>query len=285
MPDQFYKWTRFRTFLLMKEVPLIRTLPQKFQVDMYSLLKHAVYSDGDCIVKQGDVGDKFYIITDGASDVVQEKYSEKGDIIERKTLVRLYEGHFFGEMALVFDEPRIASVFAVGKTSCLYLSKEAFTKALSAEQFQVMMQDVAYQRAEVREKREKKEKAELAAKATLSRMTSSSTTTGESLSTMDSLSLLSRSTSSSKTSSGTPRAPGTPGTSKGTPRSGCGWESDGWSDAERNVTTTNKLVRRKLATGQKFINKYIILKEIGMVDTCTTGYMYTVNALSVAMCG
>lgn len=239
----------------MKEVPLIRTLPQNFQVDMYSLLKHAVYADGDYIVKQGDVGDKFYIITDGAADVVQEKYDNDKVVLERKTLVRLYEGHFFGEMALVFDEPRVASVLAVGKTSCLYLSKGAFTKALSAEQFQVMMQDVAYQRAEVREKREKKEQAEIAAKATLSRMTSTNTeATAISMSSIASIAPLFSRNSTSGSSHSTPRGRGNMESA---------WDSDGGSDTERNVTTTNKLVKRKLATGQKFINKYIILKEIG----------------------
>jgi CRP-like cAMP-binding protein len=279
-PDQFAKWTHFRTFLLMKEVPLIRTLPQNFQVEMYSLLKHTVYTDGDYIVKQGDVGDKFYIITDGAADVVQEKFDPENKTTERKTLVRLYEGHFFGEMALVFDEPRVASVFAVGKTSCLYLSKGAFTKALSAEQFQVMMQDVAYQRAEVREKREKKEQAELAAKATLSRITSTTTGSGDSQMTMSSIASIAPLFSRSSTAnSSTPRG--------ANPCSG--WDSDGGgSDNERNVTTTNKLVKRKLATGQKFINKYIILREIGrgafgFVYLCKSeedGQLYAMKSIS-----
>ena len=252
-PENFSVWSHFRTFLLMKEVPLIRTLPQNFQVDMYSLLKLAVFDDGDYIVKQGDVGDKFYIITDGAADVVQEKF-ENGNV-DRKTLVRLYEGHFFGEMALVFDEPRVASVFAVGKTSCLYLSKSAFTKALSAEQFQIMMQDVAYQRAEVREKREQKEQAALAAKETLNRITSSQTDSQVlSMSSIATIApLLNRVTTGSSVSGNTRHNSVT-----------SGWDSDhAGSDNERNVTTTKKLIKRKLSTGQKFINKYIILKTLG----------------------
>ena len=67
---------------------------------------------------------------------------------------RLYEGHFFGEMALIYDEPRVASVIAVGKTSCLYLSKAAFREALTDKQFHIMMQDISYQRVITREKRE-----------------------------------------------------------------------------------------------------------------------------------
>lgn len=68
--------------------------------------------------------------------------------------LRLYEGHFFGEMALIYDEPRVASVIAVGKTSCLYLCKAAFREALTDKQFHIMMQDISYQRVITREKRE-----------------------------------------------------------------------------------------------------------------------------------
>jgi CRP-like cAMP-binding protein len=137
-PKDFYLWHKFRTFLLMKAVPLIRTLPQSDQLEMYSLLQHQEFQDGEFIIRQGDVGDKFYIITGGAADVVEESFD--GFYFRRDVLTRLYEGHFFGEMAIIYDEPRVASVVAVGRTSCLYLSKAAFREALSTQQFHMMMQ-------------------------------------------------------------------------------------------------------------------------------------------------
>jgi hypothetical protein len=88
----------------MKAVPLIRTLPQSEQIEMYSLLQHQEFQDGEYIIRQGDVGDKFYIITDGAADVIEESYDSFH--FRREVLTRLYEGHFFGEMAIIYDEPR-----------------------------------------------------------------------------------------------------------------------------------------------------------------------------------
>jgi hypothetical protein len=88
----------------MKAVPLIRTLPQSDQLEMYSLLQHQEFQDGEFIIRQGDVGDKFYIITGGAADVVEESFD--GFYFRRDVLTRLYEGHFFGEMAIIYDEPR-----------------------------------------------------------------------------------------------------------------------------------------------------------------------------------
>lgn len=88
----------------MKAVPLIRTLPQSDQLEMYSLLQHQEFHDGEYIIRQGDVGDKFYIITGGAADVIEESFD--GFYFRRDVLTRLYEGHFFGEMAIIYDEPR-----------------------------------------------------------------------------------------------------------------------------------------------------------------------------------
>jgi CRP-like cAMP-binding protein len=103
-PEYFPLWHKFRTFLLMKAVPLIRTLPQSDQLEMYAMLQHQEFSDGEAIIRQGDVGDKFYIITDGMADVIEESWD--GFHFRRDVLTRLYEGHFFGEMAIIYDEPR-----------------------------------------------------------------------------------------------------------------------------------------------------------------------------------
>lgn len=129
---QFHIWHQFRIFLLMKAVPVFCTLPQDEQLEIYSLLQHEDFDDGECIVLQGEIGDKFYVITDGAVDVVETFMTEK-NVVTRRTLTRLYEGHFFGELALIYDEPRVASVIAVGYTSCLYITKEEFRNALTGK--------------------------------------------------------------------------------------------------------------------------------------------------------
>jgi hypothetical protein len=41
----------------------------------------------------------------------------------------MFEGHYFGELALIFDEPRNASVRAIGTVNCMYISKEVSTHA------------------------------------------------------------------------------------------------------------------------------------------------------------
>jgi CRP-like cAMP-binding protein len=198
-PKDFYLWHKFRTFLLMKAVPLIRTLPQSDQLEMYSLLQHQEFQDGDYIIRQGDVGDKFYIITGGAADVVEEAFD--GFYFRRDVLTRLYEGHFFGEMAIIYDEPRCVDSFLLAlllphsplqscKCGCcranlMSLSFQSRIQGSSLDPAvphddagrkvdpflsRNSLQNVAYERTLVRERREKTNIAKL-----LSHETSSST--------------------------------------------------------------------------------------------------------------
>jgi hypothetical protein len=78
------------------------------------------YLDGESIVKEGDPGDRLCVVYRG--DVVVHKRMPEG---ERK-VARLGVGDFFGEMSLFDDEPRSASVSAVGDAEVLVLNRDRF---------------------------------------------------------------------------------------------------------------------------------------------------------------
>ena len=69
-------------------------------------------------------------------------------------LVTLRDGHFFGEMSLVNDEPRVASVISIGITFCIVLSKGIFRNALTDDSFQKVVEDMLIKRNEIRKKRQ-----------------------------------------------------------------------------------------------------------------------------------
>eukprot|EP00946_MAST-07B_sp_MAST-7B-sp1_P005249 g5249.t1 len=69
-------------------------------------MEHRVYKLGKYIVRQGEIGDKFYIIMSGTVRVQLEP-EIPGE--EAKTLVNLGPGDSFGELALINEEPRAAS--------------------------------------------------------------------------------------------------------------------------------------------------------------------------------
>jgi cAMP-dependent protein kinase regulator len=85
-----------------------------------SLTKQS-YEDGQYIIKQGDVGDQFYVVYRGKVAV-----SKTDDSGYETVLLELSEGEVFGERALIKKEPRKANVKAIGNVECYYLEKHDF---------------------------------------------------------------------------------------------------------------------------------------------------------------
>ncbi len=80
--------------------------------------------EGTVIIKEGTTGDEMYIIESGKVEV----YLTRGDVV--LLLSELQEASFFGEMTLLTDKPRSATVKA--KTNCrlLILKKQEFMKII-----------------------------------------------------------------------------------------------------------------------------------------------------------
>lgn len=86
------------------------------------LLKRELYVGGSRIIRQGDIGDKFYIIRGGTVTIT--KVNSSG--LEEK-ISMLAKGAYFGEKALLSDERRTANIYANPPgTECLVLDKDSF---------------------------------------------------------------------------------------------------------------------------------------------------------------
>jgi HlyB family type I secretion system ABC transporter len=80
------------------------------------------FSFGDVIVREGEAADAFYLLVSGTARVV--KHGESGDEV---ALNVLHAGDSFGEMALLEDTTRIASVRASGHIEALRLNRAVFS--------------------------------------------------------------------------------------------------------------------------------------------------------------
>jgi len=79
------------------------------------------FGPGQVIVRKGDVGNKLYIVVHGEVEVVDED-PKKGESI----IANLGPGKCFGEMALVKDQPRSATVRSRTEVSLLSLDRYGF---------------------------------------------------------------------------------------------------------------------------------------------------------------
>lgn len=93
--------------------------------ELIKALRKRKVKQGETIIKQGEIGDKFYIIGSGEVSV----HIKKG-FGRAKKVATLSTGDFFGEMALITDIPRTATVIAEEPTELFVLYKADFKKIL-----------------------------------------------------------------------------------------------------------------------------------------------------------
>jgi CRP/FNR family cyclic AMP-dependent transcriptional regulator len=110
---------------LTKDVDVLRNIPlfAKLAPARLKLLaftsERLQYLSGDELFHEGDYGDAVYIILDGKADILVD--SPKG-AIKLKTLGK----NIFGEIAILCDVPRTATVVAHGDLETLRLPKDGF---------------------------------------------------------------------------------------------------------------------------------------------------------------
>ena len=100
-------------------------LPKEKHDEIIRAMENQSIAPGTIIFRQGDPGDRYYIIQSGKVKV----FREDADGLETELSV-LGAGESFGEMALLTGEARSASVKAVEQTRLMVLSKEQFRRIL-----------------------------------------------------------------------------------------------------------------------------------------------------------
>ena len=103
---------------LIRRIPLFKSLPEDQIPQIASCLKSFFVLEGEAMVEQGDRANSMYIIARGVARVCREADGQSRD------LATLLAGDFFGEIALLSNENRTASVRAVTPCSLFELSRE-----------------------------------------------------------------------------------------------------------------------------------------------------------------
>ncbi|KAI8465523.1 MAG: cyclic nucleotide dependent protein kinase [Monoraphidium minutum] len=110
--------------LFLNSVPILNPLSREEKLRLVDAFEQRAYTPGTEVVIEGDPGDFFYIILDGEAVVYQNTLQGP------RKVNHLFKADFFGERALLEDAPRMATVQAHTKLTCLALAREEFVQLL-----------------------------------------------------------------------------------------------------------------------------------------------------------
>lgn len=129
---------------ILEQVSLFAPLDRQVLERLASTATYRTFAADAVVVAQGETSDRFYVIVSG-----QVRVTQTADGTER--LLRIEgPGEFFGEIGLLRDVPRTATVTAVEDTELLGIDREHFLAAISGRmESQVATEDVVTRRLAV----------------------------------------------------------------------------------------------------------------------------------------
>ena len=131
----------YMTLNLISNIPLFESLSSFELKRVASCLKQEFYSPGEMIISKGEVGDKMFIISNGAVDLLNEK---------REITKTLKSGQFFGEVTLMMDDIRqgchvqaksYCDIYTLCKTHFIELTKKYPVLAKNIGRLAIKRQD------------------------------------------------------------------------------------------------------------------------------------------------
>ena len=118
-------------FLLLRPLPLLTHLPMATIETLAVRSEWEEHPAGTDVVRQGEPGERFFVVADGSVDVIADgrKVAEQGP------------GGYFGEIALLRDTPRIATVRARTALRLLALDRVDFVGGISSHAYTTLAAD------------------------------------------------------------------------------------------------------------------------------------------------
>ncbi len=110
---------------MLKKCDVFKNLSTSSLADMTDYMQGETFAPNQIVIREGDVGDKFYLIRQGQVAVLRGGQTEPIAILQ--------QGDFFGEMALLTGQPRNASVQTTQETVLYSLSQERFQQAIAQQ--------------------------------------------------------------------------------------------------------------------------------------------------------
>ena len=121
MDTAFQRRRMYESFL--EEVPLLSSLTAYERSKIADALETQRFEPGSTIIREGDKGESFYLLESGVASVYK---NETGNQVLRT----YHKGDYFGELALLDDKPRAATIVATEEVKVATLGSEGFKRLL-----------------------------------------------------------------------------------------------------------------------------------------------------------
>lgn len=105
----------------LREVPLFSEMDEQEVAGIREIMEETKFKPGQVIIREGETGDLFYVITEGHVEVIIRD-ADGSDVI----LHEAGPGDFFGELSMLTNEPRSARIRAVDNVTTLTLERDEF---------------------------------------------------------------------------------------------------------------------------------------------------------------
>jgi ATP-binding cassette subfamily B protein len=109
----------------LKNIPIFQEMNDDFLESLVPMFVSEYHPANRLVIEEGDPGDKFYILVRGKVEV--SKRLAEG---QEKQLAILQDGDFFGEIALLKDIPRTATIRTLTPALFISLQKQMFHRML-----------------------------------------------------------------------------------------------------------------------------------------------------------
>ena len=111
----------------LKSVPIFKDLHTDQLLRIVDVAVEEIYHTNDCIIREGERGDTFFVIIEGNVRVMQNVQGKN----EAQKIRTLAKGAYFGEKALLSEDVRTASILAEDPgVKCLIIERETFMNVI-----------------------------------------------------------------------------------------------------------------------------------------------------------
>ncbi len=110
--------------LILKKIAFLDQLKINELDELIGALDKRPFHRGEVLIKQGTIGETFFILASGSAGVYKEKF------LSSKKIAEIGPDTYFGEMALLDNAPRTATVVGEGDGEVYFLPRETFKKVL-----------------------------------------------------------------------------------------------------------------------------------------------------------